>query len=520
MDIIRSSVPSPFAVPVIRKPAKPTVSDLNEYLSLYVQRPIIPEPLRQSFNAGLGSLLLERQPNYMAKPVIAPTASIFPMNVGAPQAPFMSRLGALPAGVDIYKLAFDDAALQKYVTYMTKDEMDKANSIRVDGGLKAFDFDAALAKAVGSQFAVAAPTSPTVLTPEMLAAAQLIERQKFVDELLTPGSDRNKAMVDRLNAVMTPALYDSIYAGDVKALAAAIVNAQADYMYLWAKEFNGGTPPRSIDSEKFKENTKDFLGLMALTLLPDSSYRALSAVLTTGKVSDILKNALSILDSSEFSQMANFMSRNAKEGFYEVFMRPNGLVDAVKAGNASLAGRILVGQAIVAAYLVAFLLNQRVGFVPGAKYFTAIEEAKVKLATAKTEYDALKASLELKIAELGTANEQLTEVRAQLVSKVSELAAAIADREANYIAKANLESAGYVSKADLTKAQLELQEAAKNYADAKTALDAATADHAKVQSDFAAYKELVKNDYMLKSACKLQTGATFGQRFKALFSRK
>ena len=129
MDIIRSSVPSPFAVPVISKSLKPTASDLNEYLSLYVQRPIIPEPLRQSFNAGLGSLLLERQPNYMARPVIGPRAAIFPMNVGAPQAPYRSGLGQIETKlvikdialnyVHLYSVAFNYIFIYHIVLYCT-----------------------------------------------------------------------------------------------------------------------------------------------------------------------------------------------------------------------------------------------------------------------------------------------------------------------------------------------------------------------------------------------------------------
>lgn len=528
MDIIRSSVPSPFAVPVIKTPKKPTASDLNEYLQLYVQRPIVPEPVRASFNAGLGSLLLERQPNYLAKPVIGPTASIFPLRTGGPQAPFRSRLGALPSGVDLSKLAFDDAALSKYASIMAEEEMLKANSLRASAKLAPFDFKAALAAAAvpaapSPNLYIMKATSPTapVIPPDQ---ALLISKANFFRETFfaSPESPRSARYVDmakRFGAKVTPDLMKAIQSDDLKTVAAKIQEAALSFLYSVAVFTNGGELPAGIDKSRFASDMNaSAIDTMAYVLFSDSMLRLVEKNITVGFVDDVKRQLNIILNSYPLATVADFVKADPMRAYYELFVAAP--VKAVQAFNAEQVAKYIAYGSVAGAFFLADVAKQYFGYVPYGQYSQEADLAKAKLATAQTEYDALKASLELKIAELGAADTQLSDVRAQLADKIAELASVIADREQNYLAKASLEAAGYVSKADLTKAQGDLQSAVNQYNTAAAALEAATADHTKVKADFDAYKRLVANDYMLKSACKVQSGATFGQRLKALFSRK
>ncbi len=135
-------------------------------------------------------------------------------------------------------------------------------------------------------------------------------------------------------------------------------------------------------------------------------------------------------------------------------------------------------------------------------------------------YTTTKAMLDEKVAALEAANAQLTDVRGQLASAAEGLARVIAERDADYIQKSQLEAAGYVSKALVTEAQLAAQAARDALARVQAGRTASEADHVKVKTELSDYKAIVAKDYMLKTACKVATGATFGQRFKALFSRK
>jgi hypothetical protein len=530
MDIIRSSVPSPFAVPVITKSKKPTASDLNEYLQLYVQRPIVPEPVRASFNAGLGSLLLERQPNYLAKPVIGPTASIFPLRTGGPQAPFRSRLGALPVGFDLRQIAFDDAALAKYASIMSEEEMLKVNSLRASEKRALFDFKAALAAASAeSNLSVKVPPAPAitlapaapVVPPEQSLWMRRIE--VFKNLFATDATGRRGAqyadLVSRFAAKSKPELVKLVQSGDLKMLAEKIREAVITYLYLVAVYANGGELPAGIEKSRFESDMNaSAIDTMAYFLFGDDFLRLIQKSLTVGFVDEVNRKSAAIIQTSRASDIAAMAKFEPVQVYYKAFV--SGSVDLFRSFNAEKAAEYVAFGSIAASFLLSELLEQALGYVPYTQYSQEAAAAQIRLDTAQTEYDALKASLELKIAELGTADTQLSDVRAQLADKIAELASVIADREQNYIAKASLEAAGYVSKADLAKAQLDLDAAVNQYKAAAAALAAATADHTKVKADFDAYKRLVANDYMLKSACKVQPGATFGQRLKALFSRK
>jgi hypothetical protein len=346
-----------------------------------------------------------------------------------------------------------------------------------------------------------------------------IEIFKMGDPVTGMRAGRYYDVVKKFGEKATPELMKMIQSGDWKYLSEKIREAIVTYLYLVAVSNSGGELPAGIDKSRFASDMKaSAIDTMAYLLFNDPMLRLVQKNITVGFVDEVNRKSAELLKSSKADRVAMSVRNSPEESYGELLVEAS--VELVQSFNAEKAAEYVGFGSIVAAFMLAEFMQQYVGYVPYTQYSQEAAAAQVRLDTAQTEYDALKASLELKIAELGTADTQLSDVRAQLTSKVAELASVVADREENYIAKAKLEAAGYVAKAVLTKAQLELQEAVKTYTDATAALAAATADHTKVKADFEAYKRLVANDYMLKSACKVQSGATFGQRLKALFSRK
>ena len=558
MDIIRSSVPSPFAVPVISKSLKPTASDLNEYLSLYVQRPIIPEPLRQSFNAGLGSLLLERQPNYMARPVIGPRAAIFPMNVGAPQAPYRSRLGALPTGVSVYDIAEDIQAIEKYASLMSNDEKEKLNSIRVDRGLKAYPF---------STLSVMQQAAPPPPPPEMTPAELGMKLSAQWNAIIWPDmngmrSQKYLEIVKFIGSKLTREDLKLIQMGDFRVVAEKIRKSIIDLLYFAAATNTGAEFPSDVDWRRFESDvTLNAIDSIAYGIVSETLIMAIQKKLTMGTVKAIDMNSKAALNSSAVDRMVAVAITNPQRAYWDAFagMPPKVLSDI------NSAGEFVALVSVAGAFFFAELANQHIGFVPYADYSLAelqisqldsqaqtlrmtidsnalaIDDLKKQLNTSTAEaariqglldeaiaagadkdtlYATTKAALDEKIAALELANGQVVDVRGQLASAAEGLARVIAERDADYIQKSQLEAAGYVSKALVTEAELATQAVREQLARVQAGLTASQADHVRVQKELSDYKALVTKDYMLKTACKVATGATFGQRFKALFSRK